>query len=1033
MNFTKSILNNRYAVWAIVIALVVFGAKAYFSIPMQLFPDTMPPLVNVITVYPGAAAQDVDEMLTQDLEREFASLDGVVKIKSSSFDNLSVVSVEFAYTRNVDLAAVDVQNAIARIRGELPAGIREPQVLKFSTADRPVITVGVKAKDMEKARKLAEDVFAPGIQRIPGVAAADVFGGAIPAVLVDISPDRAQAMHVPMVRVIAALRKFNAALPAGRIRRERTQTMFRMESRAMDIQAIKSIPISLPGGNIITIGSIANIHKGHLDDDARFAINGQRAIAIQVFKTTEANTVKVVAAVEKKVAAMGSQYTGIKFLAGEETATFTRISVKNLLDNVWQALLFAALIIFLFLGRIRGAGVAIISMPLSYGMTFALMKLLGIEFNMVTLSAVILAVGMVVDASVVILENITRVRAQDGLRGVDAIVAGTDEVRLAVLAGTATTLVVLIPLLFLHGFTGKTFGPLATVLIFAFLSSILVALVLVPVLSLYTEGDSALDRFGEAIVFPFQWLMDRIKKGYVGLLRVALRFRFITVVVMLGLFAGSIVGIRGLGMETLPKMDSGAFFISLQTPSGSSLDDTARVVHRIEGLLHKEPDVIKVQSQIGFEQGMKSISSFGVQGPTLGYISVTLKDRDKRKESLWQVEARVSDMIARLPGIRTYTVRDVGNTAKATTLAPIVVRVSGKDPLVLNRLAQDVKKRIGSVKGVLHPIQNWNLDDKRIVVKVDNLRAAGMGLSPAEVAMTMAVGSYGTQAGDYYGVEGTPIPVWVRYAQKNSKYPKDLLNYPVFSPVSPQPVPLRSVASLKEVKGQGLITREQLAPTISISAFTSGRPLNFIIDDVQKAVSAITVPQGYQMTLTGEKADLAESKRELGGAFLIALLAVYLLLVAQLRSFLHPVTIMVSIPLSLIGVFVALFIAGKTVSMPVMVGMILLAGTVVNNAIILLEFVRQKRGQGMARREALLGSVATRFRPIMMTSLSTIVGMIPLAAEWALGAERFSPLATAVIGGMTAATFLTMVFIPVLYDIFDDISQKVSGLFRRQA
>jgi multidrug efflux pump subunit AcrB len=299
--------------------------------------------------------------------------------------------------------------------------------------------------------------------------------------------------------------------------------------------------------------------------------------------------------------------------------------------------------------------------------------------------------------------------------------------------------------------------------------------------------------------------------------------------------------------------------------------------------------------------------------------------------------------------------------------------------------------------------------------------------------MTMAMGSNGVSAGNYYGVEGTPIPVLVRYDKKYGASKDDILNYPVFTARSPQPIPLRSLIKSKEVREQSLITREQLAPTLEISAFTNGRPLNFIIEDVQKEIKKITVPQGYQIVLSGEKSDLAESKHELGNAFLIALLAVYLLLVAQLRSFIHPFTIMTSIPLSLIGVFTALYIAGKTVSMPVMVGMILLAGTVVNNAIILLEFVRQARNEGIPRKQALIQSVSVRFRPIMMTSLSTIVGMIPLAAEWALGAERFSPLATAVIGGMTAATFLTMIFIPVLYDLFDDITGGIKKLFARKA
>jgi len=1019
MNLTKATLRNRYAVWALVIAAAIFGVRAYMSIPMQLFPDTAPPLVNVITAYPGASAKDVDELLSQKVEDEFASLEGVVKIRTTSQDNLSLVSVEFRYDRDVDLAAVDVQNAIARIRNELPAGIREPQVLKFSTTDRPIISIGVAAKNLVRARKMAQDKFSPELQRIKGVAAVDVFGGHRPALLVEVHKKDVEAYRIPLPRIVATIRAYNNDRPAGQVRTELSQTMFRLESRAGSVDEFKRIPIVLPDGSRILLGKIASIRLGSLDDDASFDVNGTRAIAMQVFKTDGANTVDVVHAVQRKVREFQKRYPNYRFLVGEESATFTDVSVNNLLSNVWQALLFASLIIFLFIGRLGTSMVTIVSMPLSYALTFALMQAFHVEFNMITLSAVILAVGMVVDASVVILENITRKRQTEGLSPEDAAVAGTDEVRLAVLAGVATTLVVLIPLLFLGGFIGKTFGPLAQTLIFAFTSSIVVALVLVPLLTIYTARKSRLDRWSELIVWPFVWLMTMIRKGYVGLLRWALRHRAVTLIVIAALFVGSIFGIRRQGMEVLPKMDGGSFFISLQTPSGSSLEQTEHVVHEVEKILKSEPQVIKFQSQVGFEQGMHSFASFGVQGPTQASITVTLTDRTARKETIWQIEARVRKKIALIPNIRTSTVRELGNTAKSTTKAPVVVRITGDDPLVLDRLGNEVVRRLAAVPNVVEPTRGWRFDQKRMMVKVDRLRAGQLGLSPAQVAATMALGSYGILAGDFYGVEGTADPILVRYSGAHTAGAESLLSYPVFVPGTGNAVPLRSVVKLTETRGQEVVTREDLAPTLEVTAFTEGRPLNFIIADVKRAVSGIAMPRGYQIRLTGEKSDLAEAKSELLGAFAIALLAVYLLLVAQLRSFLHPLTIMMSIPLSLIGVFVALWLAGKPVSMPVMVGLILLVGTVVNNSIILIEFIRQKRVAGTARREALLASVDTRFRPIMMTSLSTIVGMIPLAAEWALGAERFSPLAIAVIGGMTAATFLTMVVIPVLYDLFD--------------
>ncbi|MCK5795566.1 MAG: efflux RND transporter permease subunit [Deltaproteobacteria bacterium] len=1028
MSLTRTILGNRHAVWALALAAAVFGTLAYLRMPMQLFPDTAPPLVNVITIYPGVAASDVAEDLSRPMEEAFASLEGIVKIRSSSQDNLSIISLEFQYDRNADLAAVDVQNTIARIRGSLPTTIREPQVLKFSTNDRPIITVGAAGKDLVEARRAAEDILAPRFQRIKGVAGVDVFGGAIRAVHVEIDPRKVEAYHIPLPRILQALRAQNTAAPAGRLRSEITQTSYRVEARATDLRALKKIPLFAPGGARLRLSDIATVREGSLDDDARFSIDGSRAIALQVFKTDQANTVKVVRAVQKEVRLLQKEYPALKLTVGEESATFTETSISNLLGNIWQALLLAAIVIFLFIGRVRTSMVAVVSMPLSYGVTFGLMKITDTEFNMVTLSAVILAVGMVVDASVVVLENISRKRDIDGLSAHEAAVAGTEEVRLPVLAGVATTVVVLIPLLFTSGFVGKTFAPLAMTLLFAFSGSLLVALVLVPVLSLWTGGTTWADRVGILIVRPFTWLMGGVLAFYLAVLRGALRHRLITLIVAMGLLAGGLNLIRSQGMEMLPKMDSGSFFISLETPSGTSLERTQKVVRQIEAIVRKEPAVTKVQSQVGFEEGMRSFASSGAQGPTQGFITVTLTPRTIRKDTIWQIEDRVRQKMAKVPGIRSHTVRELGSTAKATTSAPIVVRISGADPLVLDRLGNEAVRRLAQVKSVVQPVRNWRIDAKRVRVRVDTLRAGPLNLTPASVAMQMQLGSVGVAAGDFYGRQKSPIPVWVRYRRLQHPRADQLLDYPVLTPSGT--LPLRAVARLEQTTDRALVTREDQTPTLEVSAFVEGRALNFVIADVQKAMKGLTIPHGYDLRLTGEKSDLAEAKGELGAALIVSLIAVYLLLVAQLRSFVHPLTIMMAVPLSLVGVGFALRIAGQSASMPVMVGLILLVGTVVNNAIILLDFIRRQRDEGMARHEAILGSVETRFRPIMMTSLSTIMGMIPLAAEWALGAERFSPLATTVIGGMSAATFLSLVVIPVIYSLFDDLSSGVGRLFR---
>lgn len=1031
MKLARAVVSNRHLIWALAIGVAIFGVVSYFTLPMQLFPDTAPPLINVITFSPGASADDVAENVSEPLEEEFGSLEGAIRIRSSSQDNLSIVSVEFDYRRNVDLAAVDAQNAISRIRGELSSNIHEPQVLKFSTSDRPVITIGVVGDSMPHTRDLAEDAFAPRLQRVQGVAGVDVFGGAKRRVLVEIDIARAKAYAIPIARVVEAIRTHNVAAPAGSLRTESELTTYRIEAEAMDIESVARLEVIAADGTPVRLEDLGSIRDGALEPDASFGIDGERAIAMQVFRTEDANTVEVVNTVTEEVDRLREEYPSLQFSIGEESASFTEQSISNLLANVWQALLLASLIIFFFIGRVKASLVAVVSMPLSYALTFGLMKLTDTELNMVTLTAVILAVGMVVDAAVVVLENISR-KMDDGMSPLDAAVEGASEVQTAILAGAATTIAVLVPLLFLSGFIGKTFGPLARTLLFAFLSSVTVALTFVPVLALHA-GESRLDRFATQLVRPFGWGMDQIRRFYLALLGLALRWRGMTLIVGLAFLVGGAGLMATRGMEVLPRMDGGSFFISLQTTPGSSVEATTRVVEEVEAILAAEPHVVKIQSQAGFEQGMKASATTGALGPTQGFITATLTPRTEREETIWTIEERVREKIAHVPNITSFTVREMGNTAKSTTSAPILIQISGDDPLVLDRLADELLDRLQQIPDVVEPIRNWELDQLRMLVKIDSARAEELGMTPASTARQLVMGSVGVEAGSMQDTMGGSTPIHVRYARTENPDSEELLDQPVMvqGQTGPTIATFRTYASVEPRVGQSVVTREAFAPIIEISAFGGDRPLSFTLADVQANLAEFELPRGYSLEVVGEKSDLAEARASLVAALALAVLMVYLILVSQLRSWIHPITIMASVPMSLIGVGLVLMLAGKPISMPVMVGLILLVGIVVNNAIILFEFIRQERESGADRREALIASVHVRFRPIMMTSLSTIVGMIPLAAEWALGAERFSPLALAVIGGMTTATFLTMIMVPVLYDVAEDLSSWLSGRLSR--
>ncbi len=1026
-------LKNRYTIYPLFIAAVIFGILSYINLPIQLFPDTAPPLVNVLTSYPGAAAEDVADLVSDPIEEEVASLEGVDRVTSTSQNGLSLVTVEFRYDTSVDLAAVDVQNAISRIRARLPGTIAEPQVLKFSTSDRPVVTMGLIGEDMVAVRNLAEDILAPELQRVDGVALVDVFGGYQPELSVRVDRTRLEAHNLPLGAVVEAIRSHNVSLPAGEIRSEGRQYSFRVDQQSRTIEDIASIPMTTPSGQRVLVGDLARIETGSGEDLSRFRVDGRNAVAMQIFKQEDANTVEVVGLVGEAFTAISQRYPDVEAVVADESASFTEQVVGNMLGAVGQALALATIIIFLFLGSFRRGLVVAISMPMSFLLTFAGMMLFGIQVDLVTLTAIILAVGMVVDASVVVLENITRhyqegnAPGAGGMTPFQAAFEGAKEIQFAVFAGNATTITVLIPLLFLYGFVGKTFGPLAGTMIIAFVSSLLVALMLVPILTMkVTAGGGRMERLAQIAARPWGVMMDGLRFLYVHGLKWALRHRWVVLLSAAILFVLGARILLSLGMELLPKMDGGDTFVTIETPSGSSLEETERVVAEVEAIILGEDELERLSSQIGFEPGMTSFGGGGVQGPTQGYITATWTPRTEREETIWEIQDRLRRRIARVPGIENFVVRESGSTAKSTTASSIVVSLKGPDPMILDRLGDEVLETVAGVPGTVNAYRSWRLDQRSVTLTVDINRARELGIPPSDLSRELVQSLDGVSAGVYRGEDGgstgtADTPIRVRYAPEYRRDRDDAFEVRAFAGRAGTTVPVGAVTQGREVTVQGLVTRENLQPTLDILALHQGRPLNFVSQDVGTALATMTVPDGYSLTLEGEEKDMAESRGELAGALGIAFIAVYLLLVAQFRSFAHPITVMVAVPLSLIGIAAALWIAEMPVSMPVLVGLILLIGIVVNNSIILIDFIQQRREAGDDRRRAIESSVEARFRPIMMTSLSTIVGMIPLAMEWALGAERFSPLAVAVIGGMTAATFLTMIVIPVFYSVMDDL------------
>lgn len=1024
MNLAEFSIKHKYTVFALIIAVILFGIYAGRTLKTELFPDTAPPLVNVITAYPGVAAKDVAKEVSKPMEEEFATVEGVKKIKSTSQDGLSIVKVEFHYGRDVDVAAVDIQNTVNRIKRDLPAGIQEPQVMKFSSANKPILTYAAQSQKVGLAtvRDLAENEIKTALQAVNGVAAVDIFGGYKGQVNILVDKRKLDALNISQDKVTAAIRGRNASAPGGRVTGREQEFLIRLVQEYTNLEEIQNTVIDNKNGNLIYLKDVAAIDPSGEERRSEYRFNGKAAIAIQIIKREDANTVEVTDRVNEKIKELAKGYPYLEFKVADDDSVFTRQVVENMTGSVRDAVILTALIILVSIVSLSESVIVSLSMPISFLGTLALMKVSGMELNLITLSGLILAVGIVVDDSIIVLENIMRHHHRFNKNLRNAAIEGTKEIFLADLAGTSTHAIVLVPLLFIEGFVGKVFGPLALTLIYALGMSLLVSLTVIPLFTVLIGGRSwpRLQKITAWLASPYTKFMDGLRDFYTGILTGALKRRWLSVALTLVLFFAGMQLFRVIGMEVLPKIDSGTFFVSVQASSGTSLIKTGEIVRQVEKIISAEKEVRFYSTQVGYEPGAHFLGDTGALGVTQANITVNLSTRKERKETIWQIEDRVRKKISTIPGIETFVVKETGGTAISTTAAPIDVRISGPDPEITYRLAREVQWRIGGVPGAVNLYKSWSLNSPEIHVKVNEKRAAGLGLTPMGVIKEVFAGLEGAPASEIKSDNRKDTRILVRYRPEDRASLDNLTGVSLTTPAGAR-IPLRDVAEIKISKGANVVTRENLQPTIDVLGYTFGRTFSHVMDDISLELAKVRVPDGYSIAITGEQSDLKDSTGDLLFSLALAVVAVYLLLVSQFRSFIHPVTIMVAIPLVMIGVSLALLFTNKAVSMSVMLGLILLAGTVVNNSIMLIDFIIRARQAGKPRLEAIVESMEVRFRPIMMTAMSQLAGMLPLATGMALGSERFAPLATAVIGGILTATLLTMVVVPVVYTIFDDI------------
>lgn len=1023
-------LRHRYTVFAALIAIVVLGITARLALPVQLFPDTDPPVVTVITTYPGVAAEDVAKNLSKLLEEEFGGIDGTRRITSTSQTGLSIVKAEFQYTRRVGEAAMDVQNAISRIRPALPAGIGEPQVLQFSSSDKPIVTLAVRSESLAlpAVREIADNELRDRLQLIEGVAAIDVSGANRNRLEVAVHRDRLQAFGIGLAAVETALKSWNLTGSGGRIDRGDQEVIVRFDSPIEGVEDALELIVYRDGDRSIYLRDVADISLAPGEARAAFRYNGEAAIAVQILKRDEANTVNVAARVRDVVRELGHEFPQLNIVVADDDSEFTELVIDNMTVTVVTAIFLTIIVVLLFIANLRQAAIIAISIPVAFLMTFSLMWLANIDLNMVTMSAIILSIGLLVDDAIIVLENVHRHLQEEGKTPVKAAIEGTEEIFLADLSGTLTTIAVLVPLGFMGGFVGKLFGPLAWTLTFALLSSFIVSVTLVPLLSaMWLKNNDGKDSRLSLWLRPFTYLVERLRAFYLTLLGAALNHPWRTLGVAGLVLLVSLRLMSILGSEMLPRFDSGNFQVQLDMAPGMPLEATRDAVAKVEHYLLSQPSVVGVNVQMGYEPGAHYLGSRGAMDVNQAEMTINLTARNQRVTTLWDIMGDTRVQLENIPGVTVGVVKEKGGTARSTTAAPIDVRISGPNLEVLNRLGDEVYQRLEGIPGLTNLYKSWALDTPQFRVNVDRARTASLGLTGAEIMNTVYRAMEGHAVTPFRQSGRRDLDVWVWYAEPERTHVEDLLDTMLLSRDG-SVVPLSDLVNIEFSYGPRLVTREDYRLTQDVLAYHYGRPLSDVVADAREALEAIKMPHGYSLAVAGEQSDFQEARGRMLRALALGILAVYLLLVSQFRSFVHPLTIMMAIPLQFFGVAVALLLAGKYLSMPALLGIILLTGTVVNNSIVLIDYILGARKAGLPLDEAIHHAVSVRYRPIMMTAFSDIAGMLPLALELAVGAERFSPIATVVIGGILAASLMTLVLIPVLFKLVEQWLPQSSAI-----
>ncbi len=1020
MSIYNTAVNKPISTLMVFLAILVLGVFSYVQLPVDQYPKMDPPYITVMATYPGANASDIEENVTKILEDQLNSVDDLKELTSTSYDNLAVVALEFEWEANLDEASNDVRDAVDKAMQNLPDDIDRPTIMRFNTSMMPILIYAVTAKESYPGLdKILDDKLVTRLNRVDGVASVTLAGAPERVVYVEVDPNQMDAYNLTLEQIGNTILAENKDVPSGNIKMGLTDYTLRVEGEFDESDEIKDIVLGTRNDKTIFLHDVAKIRDTLKDITLEQAINRGRGGVLLVTKQTDANAVAIAKEVKKELMAAQKELpTDINFEIIVDNSDFIVKSINNLQDSLMYALIFVVLVVFLFLGRWRATFIIALTIPISLIVAFIYLFATGESLNVISLSSLSIAIGMVVDDAIVVLENITK-HIDRGSRPREAAKYGTNEVWLSVIVTTLVTVAVFFPLTLVTGMTGILFKQLGWIVCITVCTSTVTAISLTPMLCSQLLKLQNVEAGNKKFNFYrfVNLTLDKLDDWYEHIVRWALVHKIFVISCMIGIFVGSCGMMRFIKTDFMPQNDQGSMSVYVKMQTGQRVEETKRIALEIDSVMRAEiPEITIINLSYGSEEEASFASMMNSTGNNILNMRIRVIDVKERDRDIFQIADQLRDILKRFPDVLEYTVSTSSNTMSSNT---VDIEIMGHDFDMTSRLANEIANKARMIPGAEDIKISRDNDKPEMRVFLNKDKLAQHGLTTSEVGQALRNRIYGYR-NSKFKEDGEEYDIIVRFEEKYRSSLTEIENI-LITDGKGEKVRLKELGEIKEYFSPPNIERKSKQRMLKVSITpAAGVAMGEIVIEAQKLLDGLEdVPQEVTMYIGGGYEDQQESFSSLLMLLLLSLMLVYIVMAAQFESFKMPFIIMLAIPFAFTGVILALLITNTTLSVIAALGAIMLVGIVTKNGIVLIDFINLMRERGVRLYDAIAQACRSRLRPVLMTSFTTILGMVPMALSVGEGSETWRPMGVAVIGGMVFSTLITLLIVPVVYASMD--------------